>query len=591
MKNREEIILRGVAGSPGIVIGKAYLVDREGVDVVEKFHIEKQHLEAEINRFRSAVGKAKDELRKIIDDIPSEYREQASILETHVALLEDKMLYDKTIDYIGKEQINAEWALKRVVAEVKTIFHNMTDDYFRERSADIAHVSDRIMRNLVGATSVNLGKIDRRVILVAHSLSPAETSQIQLEKIKGFVTNTGSEASHTSIIARTLEIPAIVGLFEATEMIKTDDVIIVDGTTGKLIINPTEQSIQDFNEKTAGYERQKAFLNRRSHLPAESLDGVKLNVMGNIELAEEVVSTLSYGGDGVGLYRTEFQYLSRKDFPTEEELYERYKDVIEVMIPRPVIIRTLDINGDKAVAYASISDENNPALGLRAIRYCLKKPDVFKTQLRAIHRAAVHGQVSLLIPMISCVEEVVAAKRIIEEVKESLEADGLQYSKKIKFGIMMEVPSAVIMADIMAEFVDFFSIATNDLIQYSLAIDRGNREVAHLYHPMHPAILRMVRRVAEQGEKKGIGVYMCGEMAGNPLYTPVLLGLGVNRLSMNPQAIPAVKSMIRSIDISKAEGFALELLEMKTADDVLKKVQDAYGSIMSNWIYSESEES
>ncbi|MBU0988325.1 MAG: phosphoenolpyruvate--protein phosphotransferase, partial [Proteobacteria bacterium] len=402
----KEIKLTGIAASPGICIGKAYLVGREGVDVVEKYFINKENLKDEVRRFKAAVKKAKDELHAIIEQATEELRQHAYILETHMELFKDKMLYGRTIEIIESELVNAEWALKIVVSDVKSMFGDMTDSYLRGRAADIIHVSDSIMRNLVGAETESIASISKRVILVAADLSPAETSQIQLEKVMGFVTDRGGKASHTVIIARTLEIPAVLGLDNATRIIKNDDIIIVDGAAGTVIVNPSDKTLIQFEERKARYEVHKAVITRESHLPAETTDGINLQVLGNIELPEEVVSVIDYGGDGIGLYRTEFQYLSRPDFPGEDELFDKYKDVVEVMAPNPVTIRTLDINGDKAVSYSADYDETNPVLGLRGIRYCLQNPEIFKTQLRAILRASVFGHVRILLPMISSFEEI-----------------------------------------------------------------------------------------------------------------------------------------------------------------------------------------
>jgi phosphoenolpyruvate-protein phosphotransferase (PTS system enzyme I) len=577
----QEIILTGIGGSPGICIGKAYLVDKEGVDVVKRYLVRKESLSAEVGRFKTAVKKAREGLRKIIDNTPEDFRQHAQILETHMLLLEDKMLYDRTIDVIEKERVNAEWALKKVVSLVKPMFENMSDDYLKQRAEDITHVSDRIMDNLTGADQVNIARIDKRVILVARDLSPAETSQIQLERIKGFVTNRGGRASHTSIIARTLEIPAVLGVGNATLKIKNDDIIIVDGKTGIVVVNPTEQTLLETEERREQYEIQRALMVRKSHLPAQTKNGTRISVMGNIELPEEVVSLLDYGGDGIGLYRTEFQYLSRPEFPGEDGLFENYKDVIDVMGSRPVTIRTLDINGDKAVNYIRDYQEPNPALGLRAIRYCLRKPEIFKTQLRAILRAAAYGNVRILLPMISGIEEVEQAIGLLDEAARQLQQQGVAFNRDIPVGIMIEVPSAVITADILAEKVDFFSIGTNDLIQYTLAIDRGNRHVAHLHQPLHPAILRMIKRTCDVGREKGISTYMCGEMAAEPLFAPILLGLGVDELSMNPQAIPMVKNAIRAIDTTDLGVFLEEALKMNTAQAVEALLENTYGSIVS----------
>jgi phosphotransferase system enzyme I (PtsI) len=462
----------------------------------------------------------------------------------------------------------------------------MADAYLKERVSDIVHVSDSIMRNLVGAESEKIADIDKRVILVVNDLSPADTSQINLERIMGFITDRGGKASHTGIVARALEIPAVVGLEHATARIRNENLIIVDGNTGTVIVNPSEKSLIEYEERKIEYKAYRAVITRESHRRAETTDGVQLEVMANIELPEEVVSVKNYGGDGIGLYRTEFQYMNRLNFPGEEELLEKYREVVAVMAPKPVTIRTLDINGDKAVANHKSRDEANPALGLRSIRYCLKNPEVFSTQLRAILRAAAYGKVRILFPMISAYFEICEALKLLDSAADSLEKEGLPYNRDIDVGIMIEVPSAVIIADLLAEKVDFFSIGTNDLIQYALAIDRGNRQVAHLYQPLDPAVIRMIKQVADVAKDKKIGVYMCGEMAATPHHIPLLLGLGMDELSMNPQSIPHIKKVIRTLSVSDAKIFVQETLKKKTAREVFGVVREAYGDILADKAYS-----
>ena len=580
----QEMTIKGINASPGICIGKAYLVDSEGVEVVEKYRIEAHDISKEVKRFKAAVKKAKDELRKIVEQSPEELQ-HAHILETHMALLKDKMLYGRTIETVKYENVNAEWALKKVVSNLIEVFQTMTDPYLKERSADVVQVADSIMHNLVGAKKVNIAAIDKRVILVAHDLTPAETSQINLERVMGFITDRGGKASHTGIIARSLEIPAVVGLKKATASIRSDDLIIVDGNAGTVIIRPAEATLVQYEERKINYEEYKAVITRESKIPAESEDGVQFAVMGNIELPEEVFALLNYGGDGIGLYRTEFQYFNRADFPDEDELFDKYKDVVEVMDPKPVTIRTLDINGDKALMNHMGSEEVNPALGLRAIRYCLKKPQVFKDQLRAILRAAAFGNVRILFPMISTYFEIREANRMLDKAAESLEKEGLPYNRDIEIGAMIEVPSAVIIADIIAENVDFFSIGTNDLIQYSLAIDRGNEQVAHLFQPLDPAIIRMLKHVADVGREKDIKTFMCGEMAGTPHHIPLLLGLGMDELSMNPQTIPNIKRVIRSLSVADSRSFMKDVLKQNTAKNTFELIKEAYGSILADQLY------
>jgi phosphotransferase system enzyme I (PtsI) len=411
---------------------------------------------------------------------------------------------------------------------------------------------------------------------VARDLSPADTSQIQLERIKGFLTDIGGKTSHTGIIARTLDIPAVLGLVNATALIRNDDILIVDGNDGVVIINPDDQTLVEYEERQARYEAYRARITRESHLQARTADGKIIQVQGNIELPEEVVSVIDNGGDGIGLYRTEFQYMNRSDFPDEFELFDKYRDVVEVMAPHPVTIRTLDINGDKALSYASNGNEVNPVLGLRAIRYCLQNPDVFRTQLRAILRAAAHGNVRILFPMITSCHELEKAREMLNAAAESLAAEGIEHNPDIEVGVMIEVPSAVVMADQLAEMCDFFSIGTNDLIQYSLAIDRSNRNVAYLYDPLNPAIIRMLKHVADVAHQKKIRIAMCGEMAGEPIHVPILMGLGINEWSMNPHAIPVVKRMVRGLSSIDARKFVKEIVNLTSAEEINRLARERF---------------
>jgi len=574
----QELKLYGIGASDGICIGQAYLVDKKGVDVIKRYVIPEHTLANEINRFKTAVSKSDGELRAIIEASPEDLRQHANIYETHIALLKDKMLYGRTIAYIEKERINAEWALKKVISNIKLMFQNMDDSYLRERVVDIEHVSELILRNLVGAEQEDIATIDRRIILVAHDLSPADTSQINLARIMGFITDGGTKASHTGIIARTLGIPAVMGIETATRIINTDDIIIADGAQGIVIVHPSEETIMFYQERQGRFEQHKAIIARDSDITAETRDGFKMKVMGNIELPEEVVAVRDYDGDGIGLYRTEFQYLSSHAFPGETMLFDSYKDVVEVMHPKPVTFRTLDINGDKVLRY-NIDNyhEDNPALGLRAIRYCLKHPDIFKIQLRAILRAAAYGNVRILVPMISNCLEIKETQRLLDEAAATLTADGLPHKRDIEVGIMIEVPAAVIMADAMAPKVDFFSLGTNDLIQYTLAIDRGNRQVAHLFNPLHPAIIRMLKHTADMAHNHNISIFICGEMAGDPLYTPLLVGLGIKELSMNPFAIPIVKQTVRSLSFKECQQFTHEILQLADADEIAERLQENFG--------------
>ena len=590
MNQDNEIRLNGIGASPGICIGKAYLVENDSTDIVRKFLLRSNtEVEDEIKRFRNAVDKVSDELNQIIDSISIKYGDQLYILESHKALLKDKLLFNKTIEVVKSDRVNAEWALRKVIHGIKQVFNSMEDPFFKERLSDVVHVSNRIIKNLLGATNKKqISDIQKRVILVAHDLSPAETSQIQLEKVQGFITDLGGKTSHTGIIARTLEVPAVLGLGNASTTIKNDDIIIIDGSKGHVILNPKEETLIAYEEQKNILATQRSVSLKRADFPAKTIDGHEIKVMGNIELMEEVATVIHHGGDGIGLYRTEFLYLNLSKPPSEEQLYENYKDVVEIIAPRPVTIRTLDINGDKVAANIyQIDHEQNPVLGLRAIRYCLHRPDVFNTQLRAILRAAKFGNVRLMFPMISGVKELLLAKKALDQAAKELQKEGIPFERNIKVGIMMEVPSAIMTADMLAEHVDFFSIGTNDLIQYTFAIDRGNRDVAHLYQPLHPAIIRMVQLVTNASKNKGIVTHMCGEMAADPFHVPILLALGIDEFSTNPPSIPSIKSMIRKISTANLDQFLLKVMDQQTPDQVIELVQKEYGHLLYESIQHE----
>jgi phosphoenolpyruvate-protein phosphotransferase (PTS system enzyme I) len=575
-----QMTIRGISGSPGICIGKAYVVDREGVNLIKRYPVSESMVPAEIDRFKNAVIKAKKDHAMVIESLDHDLSENLNILETHMVLFKDKMLYGKTIETISRDKINAEWALRRVSRKVKSMFQQIDDQYLKDRVNDIVQVSDKIMSHLVGAQDIKISDINKRVILVAHDLSPADASQIQLERIKGFITDRGGKNSHTSIVAKSLKIPSVLGLGRASVSINNDDILIVDGSSGIIIVNPEENTLFKYEERLVRFEAYRADIERESHLPAITQDGVTLNLMANIELVEEVVSAKDNGANGIGLFRTEFLYLDLKRFPTEDELVQKYKELVELMNPAPVTIRTLDINGDKVNPFIDPVEEANPALGLRAVRFCLKNEDIFITQLKAILRVAAFGNINLLIPMISCVEEIIQVKQVLTKAILELESEDKIFNKDIPLGIMIEVPSAVIMADELAGHVDFFSIGTNDLIQYSMAIDRSNRRVAHLYQALNPAILKMIKMTYDAAQKNGIDLVMCGEMAGDPINIPVLLGLGLTNLSMNSASIPVIKKMIRNMDFQQADKNAKKLFEFQTTEETTAFIQEKYRKIL-----------
>ncbi len=576
----KEITIAGIGASPGICIGKAYIVYKEGASVIEKYNLDNNGVKKEINRFKTAVKNVKNELDKVIKNSGDNLIASANIIETHIAILNDKEFYEKVVEIVKSECVNAEWAIKKVVTMLNNRFQSMDAPYLKERASDISHISDKIVKNLAGRESVDIKAIDKRVVLVATDLSPAEASQIQLDRIKGFITDEGGKASHTGIIVRSLEIPAIFGLKNATRIIKNDDMIIVDGNKGVVIVNPSEETIFSYAEQQEKYEIRKAAISRKAQAPAMTTDGIEINVLGNIELSEEVVSVKNYGGTGIGLFRTEFDYIRSTGFPTESELFEKYKDIIEVIYPGFVTIRTLDINGDKAAFSGYPNEEANPALGLRAIRYCLKKPEVFTTQLRAIMRAALFGNVKVMFPMISNIDEIHAAKKLMAETAESFAKEKIPFKEKIETGIMIEVPSAVMTADILAKEVDFFSIGTNDLIQYAFAIDRGNRQVAEIFNPLHPAIIRMLKQTCDVAENNGIEVAICGEMASDIFNLPILLGLGIKEFSMNAQSIPDIKEMIRNLSLQDTKKFVKKVLRETTASGIIELIRKTYSGLL-----------
>jgi phosphotransferase system enzyme I (PtsI) len=561
-------ILRGIPVSPGIIIGKAHLVDRERTKIIYQYLITEEQLEQEVERFRKAVRLTEEQLIALKNNLPDHVKEHAFILDSHLLILNDKKVTDATVHRILEEKINAEWALKKSLQEIRAIFEQIEDEYISSRFSDVEYVTRRIVRNLSGQNLDSLADIDGRVIIVAHDLSPADTTELNISRVMGFITDVGGQTSHTAILAQSMEIPAVVGLESATAQVAGGDLLIVDGNTGKVIVNPDDNAIIQYQEKQLAYEQFRSSVARTSHLPAETVDSHTVVVKANIEFLEEVAAARSYGSEGIGLYRTEFLYLRSRGLPTEEDLFEDYREVAEIMAPYPVNIRTLDLGGDKFASELDITREINPALGLRAIRFCLREPGIFKVQLRAILRASVFGNVRLMLPMISGLQEVQDAKQILEEVKEELDRENVGFNHDIQMGIMVEIPSAVAMADVLARHVDYFSIGTNDLIQYALAIDRINEHVAYMYQPFHPAILRMIQQVVAAARNAGIGAALCGEMAGDPLCLPLLLGLDIDELSMNAVAIPLVKQTIRAMSLEEAKADFQKAISLNTAREV-----------------------
>jgi phosphoenolpyruvate-protein phosphotransferase (PTS system enzyme I) len=570
----EDITLFGIGASPGIAIGASYVLDRTRIKPVER-KIAACDVEEEIRAFRDAVSVSKKQLEDVKQGVADRrLAEHLHIIDTHLLIMEDQLLVDDSIALIENELINAEGALKRTLDKFRTVFDAIEDEYLRERRSDIDSVGERLLRNLIGADEHSLAELERKSIIVAHDLSPADTMQMDKNRVIGFMTDVGGRTAHTAILARSLGIPAVVGLESATALVREGLPVIIDGTSGTVILNPSKATFKEYLEKKQQYEYLEQELLSYRELAAETLDGYRITLRGNVELAEEVDSALREGAKGVGLYRTEFLFMNRPGIPDEEEQYLAYREVVERMAPHPVTIRTLDVGGDKLVSDIDLSDEANPALGLRAIRFSLQEGTLFNDQLRAILRASAHGKVRILFPMITGLAEIRRCKELVEKIKLALSTEGYPFDADIQLGIMVETPSAVLIAELLAQEVDFLSVGTNDLIQYCLAIDRGNEHVAYLYEPLHPAVLRALQMVCRAGQSAGIEVAICGEMAAEPLYALVLLGLGFDELSMNAPSIPRVKRIIRQIRRIEAVELVTELLQFGTAPEVARRLQE-----------------
>ncbi len=560
--------LKGIPAAPGVAIGKALFFDSEELSLPRK-PITIQEVPLELLRLEEAMIKTRHQIIAIQKKLSSELgREHADILNAHLLVLEDQALREEIINGLKSQLINVEVVFNEVIRRHLKVFAKTEDEYLRERTADIEDVRKRVLRNLLGKRTDHVVQFDHPVIVIARDLSPSETAQMHKRHVMAFVTDIGGRTSHTAIMAKSLEIPAVVGMETATKRIQKDDLLIVDGVRGEVIIDPDRATIQRYELEQRRYQEASRKLLQFKDLPAETLDHHKVMLSANIELPDEVVSVVAHGAEGIGLFRTEFLYLNRNDFPTEEEQYEAYVAVAERVKPNPVIIRTMDLGGDKIFSPLHMPSEMNPFMGWRAIRFSLARPEIFRMQLRAVLRASMHGNLKLMYPMISGIEELLRANEILREVEQELTREGVAFNPDIEVGAMIEVPSAAMICDILAEEVDFFSIGTNDLIQYSLAVDRVNEKIAYLYEPTHPAILRLIKQIIDVGHAHGIWVGMCGEMAGEPMLSLLLLGMGLDEFSTSPVQLPLVKQVIRSVEHSFAKSVVEQAMKLKTGKEV-----------------------
>lgn len=564
--------MKGLGTSVGIGIGKVLIYKEPKMDIVKENILD---LELEMSRLENALKKAIKEIEHIYNTTLTTVGEkEAEIFTAHKMILEDPEYIGSIKEKIRTENINSEWAIKEVTNFYIEIFNNIEDEYIKERVQDIKDVSNRILKILLNIEAKDLTSITEKTIIVAHDLTPSDTAQINKEMVVGIVTEIGGRTSHTSIMARTMNIPAISGVENIINMVEDNDVMIVDGSTGDILINPSDEDIIIYESKQKEFIELRKRLEEMKGKESISKDGYKVEIAGNIGTLEDIDKVIENDGEGVGLYRTEFLYMYRDRLPTEEEQFEAYKVVAEKLGQKPLVIRTLDVGGDKEIPYLNIPKEMNPFLGYRAIRYCLENAEIFRTQLRAILRASAYGNIKIMFPMISDIKEVREGKKIIKEVMEELRKENILFNENIEIGIMVEIPAVAVHSRVFAKEVDFFSIGTNDLIQYSLAVDRGNQHISHLYNQFHPAVLSLIKMTIDNGHKEGIWVGMCGEVAGDEKLIPLLLAMGLDEFSMNSSSILKARHLIRNISKEEMESILDEILSLPTAEDVEKFIDE-----------------
>ncbi len=564
--------LYGIGASPGITVGKI-LVLRRHTRKAGWYHLAPENIDNEVNRFMLAIDQAEQELVHLRSHLAEDLSDALSIIDSHVLMVRDRMIVDRTVEIINNRNINAEWALAKSLGRIKKKFNDIEDPYIRERYSDVKHVADRVFGILSGREGDPFADVDDQVIVVAYDFSPEDALRLRSENVLGFVAEKGGVTSHTAIVARSLGIPAVLGVEQITRKCATGDTMMLDGHSGKVFLNPVPDQILQYQEYSRQYKAFSDDIGFYIHLSSETMDGFRVRLAANIETLDELQTVQQFGAEGIGLFRSEFDYFHRQKAPDEELFFQAYKTLISTLAPLPVTIRTLDVGGDKFVEHLPTNGlrldlERNPALGLRSIRYSLKEPDLFIMQLRAMLRASVYGNLRILFPMISSLDELERVKQLVNSVKDQLRDEGIPLDPGVEMGIMIEVPSAVMMADSLAQGVDYFSIGTNDMIQYSLAIDRGNEHVAHMYDPLNPAVIRMVKKTIDAGHARGIEVSVCGEMAGDVMTVPVLLGLGADELSMRPSALPFVKRLLRKSCTSKLSDLGEKILRCEDGAEV-----------------------
>jgi phosphotransferase system enzyme I (PtsI) len=570
--------LSGIAASPGIAIAKAYLLQSDQWQV-EKIII--ADADAELIRFDQAIAKTEQDLQKLKIKTAAELGEAKSeIFDAHLSILKDPELIDSIKDKISDEKTNAESALEEVSQMFIGMLEEMDDERLSARAADLRDISKRILKHLINKGDESSQVYFEEVIIVANDLTPSDTAELDLRYVKGFITDIGSRTSHSSILARSMEIPAVVGAADVSKTIQPDMLLILDGFTGELIVDPSEEVLAQYRQKKLEHAEEKAESAKFTNLTTVTKDGFELELAANIGRVEDVQGALENGAEAVGLFRTEFLFMDRKTMPSEEEQFKIYKYVLEKMHPKPVIIRTLDIGGDKQLPYLKLAEEMNPFLGVRAIRLCLDQPELFRTQLRALLRASEYGHLKIMFPMIAILSELRQAKKMLNEEKAALLENGVAVSDHIELGIMIEIPAAAIMADQFAKEIDFFSIGTNDLIQYTMAADRMNERVSYLYQPYHPSILRLIHMVVKAANQEGKWVGMCGEMAADPIAVPILLGMGLKELSMSAASIPSTRALLSKINRSDCSQVIADILSLETEEQVEQLVKsNLMGSI------------